>query len=112
MALARLVTPVMQRKLLGGYRTTHRPTDANLAAWQAIRLERLLNTHAPMSQADGFLAGLVVATGLTWHVLWDSTSAVHGSTYLPRVVAGLHPALRQLVGHTEAAVGQTVLAPR
>jgi hypothetical protein len=37
---------------------------------------------------------------------------VNGSTYLPRVVSSLHPALRELVSHTEAAVGQTVLAPR
>jgi hypothetical protein len=45
-------------------------------------------------------------------VLWDRDTCAEGSAYLPDVIAGLWPALHDLVGYTRAAVGQLVLAPR
>jgi hypothetical protein len=111
MVLDRLLRPVTQRRLLGS-RTSYVPVDSNFAAWQAVRIERQLNSHAVMAPADVFLTGLIEATGLTWHVLWDPRASVNGLTYLPRLLDGLHPPLRELVAHAEAAVGQSVLVPR
>jgi hypothetical protein len=107
---ARALMPVRQRRL-ARTRTVWVPTDINQAAWQAIRLERMLNSRAWLPPADGFLAGLIAATGLTRHVLWDTDRSAIGLAHLPQVVRGLPPSLLELVSYTEAAVGQFVLAP-
>jgi hypothetical protein len=65
-----------------------------------------------MSLSDRVLAGLVVATGLTRHVLWDLTAHRQGLAYLPVVVESLPDDLRQLVEHTEASVGSVLAAGR
>jgi hypothetical protein len=109
--LRHLLKEVEQRKLIGS-RTVLLPTDVNDAAWQAIRLERLLNTNTRMSHSDCFLAGLVSATGLMPHVLWDPSTNDVGYEVLPHVMNSLHPALHAIVRQAEAAVGQAVLAPR
>jgi hypothetical protein len=111
LVLAGLVREHRQRRLVGS-KVGYLPTDANLAAWQPIRLERLLNGRYQMSPKDGLLVGLVAATGLTRHVLWDTGRSAAGFNYLPHVLAGLPGPLHALVSFTEMAVGQTVLAPR
>jgi hypothetical protein len=62
--------------------------------------------------ADQALAGLVVATGLTRHVLWDHASHRAGLGHLHTVVESLPSDLRDLVDHTEAAVGSVLAAGR
>jgi hypothetical protein len=106
------VYPVRHRGL-GGRRTSYAPVDANHAAWQAVRLEQMLNGRVRMTEPDAFLAGLILATGLTRHVLWDPTTSAAGSVYLPEVVESLFPSsLYALTKHLDVAVGQTVLVPR
>jgi hypothetical protein len=61
---------------------------------------------------DRALAGLVVATGLTRHVLWDFAVHRPGITHLHTVVESLPSDLRELVDHTEAAVGSVLAAGR
>lgn len=107
----RLLTEVERRRIVGT-RKVLVPTDLNDASWQAIRLERLLNTNTQMNQIDGFLAGLVSVTGLMQHVLWDPDTNRPGYDFLPYVINALHPALLAIVKQAEAAVGQSVLAPR
>jgi hypothetical protein len=111
LVIAGLIREQRQRRLLGA-RRSYLPADRNLAAWQPIRLERLLNGRYRMNHADALLAGLVAATGLTRQVLWDASRSAAGFSYLPQVLAGLPEPLHALVGFTEMAVGQTVLAYR
>jgi hypothetical protein len=109
--MKRLLKEVEQRRIIGRRRVLV-PADANEAAWQAVRLERLLNTNTRMGQADCFLAGLVSATGLMRHVLWDPETNHVGYGVLPFAIGALDPSLLAVVKQTEAAVGQAVLAPR
>ncbi|GAA2618676.1 hypothetical protein GCM10010399_57160 [Dactylosporangium fulvum] len=109
--LSRRLEVIRQRRLIG-IRRVLVPVDVNEAAWESVRLERLLNTETPMCQADCFLVGLVWVTGLIPHVLWDPEISVVGRAILPDVVAALHPALYALVKQCETAVGHAVLAPR
>jgi hypothetical protein len=65
-----------------------------------------------MNLSDRTLTALVVATGLTRHVLWDLAAHRQGLAYLPVVVESLPDDLRQLVDHTEALVGSVLAAGR
>ena len=69
-----------------------------------------LRRHEPLDPADGFLAGLVAATGLDEHLLDGAPTTSH--RYLHHLVASAHPALRELLMHTQAAVGDAVLSYR
>jgi hypothetical protein len=109
--MARLLKEVEQRRLVGK-RKLLVPADGNEAAWQSVRMERLLNTHSRMYQVDCFLAGIVSVTGLMPHVLWDPETNDAGFSYLHRVFAGTHSSLMAIIRQAEAAVGQAVLAPR
>ncbi len=97
------------RRLL---RTTIRylPIDINLPAGRVVRLRRLLTSAEPLRVADTTLAGLVNATGLTGHVLWDA-DAMSGRR-LQGLVSTLPPPLRDLVVQVDAAVGDAVLSQR
>jgi hypothetical protein len=65
-----------------------------------------------LTLADRALAGLVVATGLTRHVLWDFAAHRQGLAYLSEVVDSLPDDLRELVDHTEGLVGSVLVAGR
>jgi hypothetical protein len=106
-----MLTEVERRRIIGTRRVLV-PSDVNYASWQAIRLERLLNTSVRMGQADCFLAGLVSATGLMPHVLWDPDTSHVGYDVLPHAIAALVPQLSAIVRQAESAVGQSVLVPR
>jgi hypothetical protein len=82
-------------------------TDVNALAWPATRLLALLDRPHPPTVADALLCGLVSATGLTRDVLWPaSPRAQHRFGVL---LPALPMPLRELVAHTEAAVGAAVL---
>lgn len=83
------------------------PVDLNAAAWPATRLRTLLERPEPPSVPDALLLGLVAATGLTREVLWSAGPLAHHR--LGVVVPALPAPLKELVGHTEAAVGAAVL---
>jgi hypothetical protein len=100
------------RRLVGGGRMLYMPVDPNQAAWPGIRLAKALADERELDMATVFLGGLVWASGLLPHVLWDPGAAERGKAHLPQLVRRLHAPLHTLVSHTQAAVAQTVLAPR
>ncbi|QGN49499.1 GOLPH3/VPS74 family protein [Micromonospora sp. WMMD558] len=84
------------------------PLDPNTAAWPATRLRVLLERSEPApTLADALLLGLVTAAGLSREVLWSAGPRAHHR--LSALVAALPPPLKELVAHTEAAVGAAVL---
>lgn len=111
---AGVVEPVTKRKLLST-QTLYMPMSSdqrNVAAWAPVRLADILVHRRAMNITDRVLAGLVVATGLTRHVLWDFTAHQQGLAHLPAVLSSLPEDLRQLVEHTEASVGSVLAAGR
>jgi len=111
---AGVVESVMRRRLLST-QTFYVPMNSdqrNAAAWVQVRLANILVQGRVVDIADQALAGLVVATGLTRHVLWDFAVHRPGITHLQTVVDSLPPDLRELVDHTEAAVGSVLAAGR
>jgi hypothetical protein len=94
------------RRLL---RTTvsYLPIDLNAAAWPATRLRALVERPEQPLVSDTTLLGLVAAAGLTREVLWSAGPRAHHR--LSTLVGSLPPPLKELVVHTEAAVGAAVL---
>lgn len=83
------------------------PVDINAAAWPSTRLRALLDEPEPPTVPDALLFGLITATGLTREVLWSAGPRAHHR--LSVLIAALPPPLKELVMHTEAAVGAAVL---
>jgi hypothetical protein len=111
---AGVLEPVTRRKLMGT-QTLYMPMNSNqrnVAAWAPIRLAEILVRRRPMNLSDRVLVGLVVATGLTRHVLWDFQAHRDALVHLPTIVSSLPEDLRQLVEHTEALVGSVLAAGR
>jgi hypothetical protein len=94
------------RRLL---RTTvsYLPVDLNAVAWPATRLRALLERPEPPSVPDAVLLGLVAAAGLTREVMWSAGPRAHHR--LGVLIPALPAPLKELVAHTEAAVGAAVL---
>ncbi|HEX5540244.1 MAG TPA: GPP34 family phosphoprotein [Micromonospora sp.] len=90
--------------------TTYIPMDINAAAWPAARLRSLFDHIEAMRLPDAVLLGLVSATGLARPLLWQADSAI--PKQLQRVIASLPPPMKELVTHTEAAVGAATLSAR
>jgi hypothetical protein len=106
--------PVTRRKMLST-QTLYMPTNEtqrNAAAWAPMRLANLLVRGLEMSVSDRVLAGLVVATGLTRHVLWDFEVHRQALLLLPSAIASLPGDLRELVEYTEASVGSVLTVGR
>jgi hypothetical protein len=86
------------------------PVDWNTAHWPAARLSTQLRDRKPMNHADAFLAGLVTATGLDEDLLQGAPAA--SREYLRHLIATAAPPLHELLVHTHAAVGESVLSYR
>jgi hypothetical protein len=111
---AGVLEPVTRRRL-GRTHTLYMPMSPrqrNAAAWASARLANLLVQGRGIELSDRLLAGLVAATGLTRHVLWDSAAHRPGLMRLPAVMESLPADLRELVEHTEASVGSVFAAGR
>jgi Golgi phosphoprotein 3 (GPP34) len=111
---AGVVESVTRRKLLSA-QTVYMPMSPdqrNAAAWAPARLANLLVQGRAMDVADRTLAGLVLATGLTRHVLWDVAAHRAGISHLYAVVDTLPADLRELVEHAQASVGSVLAAGR
>jgi hypothetical protein len=65
-----------------------------------------------LSISDRMLAGLIAATGLTRHVLYDFQLHRQAFLVLPSAVASLPGDLKELIEHTEASVGSVLTAGR
>ena len=108
------VEPVTKRKMLST-QTIYMPNNAeqrNAAAWAAARLTNMLVRGLEMSVSDRVLAGLVAATGLTRHVLYDFDLHRQAFLLLPSAVSSLPGNLRELIEYTEASVGSVLTAGR
>lgn len=108
------VEPVTRRRMLST-QTLYMPNSAeqrNAAAWAPARLANLLVRGLDLSVSDRVLVGLVAATGLTRHVLYNFEMHRHAFYSLPNAVAGLPSDLRELVEYTEASVGSVLTVGR
>jgi hypothetical protein len=108
------VGSVVRRRLMGS-QTHYLPMNAeqrNAAAWAPVRLANVLVRHGRMDLTDRTLAGLVHATGLTKHLLWDFPTHRPGMAHLYAMVESLPPPMRELVEQTEAAVGSALVVGR
>jgi hypothetical protein len=114
MRRAGLVGRITRRRLTGTHTVymPERPDQRNAAAWASSRLANLLVSGRPMDINDRMLAAVVAATGLTRHVLWNSTAHRPGLTHLYAVADSLPPDARELVEHTEASVGAVLAVGR
>jgi Golgi phosphoprotein 3 (GPP34) len=108
------VESVTRRRMLST-ETLYMPNSAeqrNAAAWAPARLANLLVRGVGMSISDRALIGLVAATGLTRHVLYDFEMHRHAFQSLPGAVGSLPSDLRELVEYTEASVGSVLTVGR
>ncbi|MEV4639802.1 GPP34 family phosphoprotein [Actinoplanes sp. NPDC049548] len=108
------VESVTRRRMLST-QTFYMPNNEvqrNAAAWAPMRLANIMVRGLEMSTSDRLLAGLVVATGLTRHVLWDFEVHRHALTQLPTAIGTLPEDFRQLIEQTEASVGSVLAVGR
>jgi hypothetical protein len=93
----------------GLLRTTVRfvPADRSAAAWPEARLRRFLTRGEQLTIQDAVLAGLIEASDLTRHVLWDGDA--RSFQYLAWVLSSLPPPLRELTTQAQAAIGNAVI---
>ena len=102
------VEPTKSRRLLGTS-VRYLPTDLNAAVRSADRLNYQVSRGDQLGFSDAMLAGLVVVTGLTKYVWFDADTVT--LRHIAAVVASLPMSLRELLAHTEAAVGDVTLSP-
>jgi hypothetical protein len=111
---AGVLEPVTRRKFISTQTlyVPMSPDQRNAAAWAPVRLANVLVQGRRLDLSDRALAGLIHATGLTRHVLWDIAAHRPGVANLYTVVEFLPADLRELVEHTEALVGSVLAAGR
>lgn len=102
---AGIVTPVRKRRLAGSA-VRYISNDLNASGRPAMRLGTQIG-RGFSTYADAMLTGLVAATGLTRRIWWDNDSMINH--HVQTTVASLPMSLRELLAHTEAAVGDAVL---
>jgi hypothetical protein len=108
------VESVTRRRMLST-ETLYMPNSAqqrNAAAWAPARLANLLVRGVGMSISDRVLVGLIAATGLTRHVLYDFEMHRNAFQSLPSAVGSLPGDLRELIEYTEASVGSVLTVGR
>ncbi|GIE91900.1 GOLPH3/VPS74 family protein [Actinoplanes regularis] len=95
---------------LFGRRVRYVPTDMNTAAWPWARLSSRLQKGQPLDGFDTVLGGLVLATDLYRTVLLGHSADLEAGL---RAAAADAPApVRELLAHTEAAVGDAIITRR
>lgn len=87
------------------------PTDSMVAGWPATRVRTLIGRGEMLDIPDLVLAGLILATGLDQHVFVTLDARGRGLLF-DQLRRRLPAMLQELVGHTEAAVGDAVMARR
>jgi hypothetical protein len=109
------VEAVTRRRMLGSTQTLYMPNTArqrNAAAWASTRIANMLVRGMDLSAGDRMLVGIVVATGLTRHVMYGFENYPHIYHALPGMIASLPNDLRELVECTEASVGSALTVGR
>jgi hypothetical protein len=87
------------------------PTDSMVAGWPATRVRTLIGRGEMLDIPDLVLAGLILGTGLDQHVFVTLDTRGRGLLF-DQLRRRLPAMLQELVGHTEAAVGDAVMARR
>lgn len=110
LARSGLVQRQEKRGLLGT-KVSFVPTDSMTAGWPATRVRTFVSRGELLDVADLSLAGLILATGLDQHV-FVTMEARDRAQLFDQIRRRLPMMLQELVGHTEAAVGDAVMARR
>jgi hypothetical protein len=105
MVLAGLVRA--QRTGLLRRSTRYTPVNISAAAWPWARISRHLEHGTQLGDADTVLGGLILATDLHSRVLSGKAGEVESR--LRTNIAEAPAAVRELLRHTEAAVGSVVI---
>ncbi len=110
LARSGLVQRQEKRSLLGT-KVAFVPADLMTAAWPATRICTCLARRELVAVPDLALAGLIFAIGLDQHVFvtMDTRDRTELFDQIRRRLPGM---LHELVAHTEAAVGDAVMARR
>ncbi len=87
--------------------TRYVPVDINTAAWPWVRISRQLEHGTRLGDADTVLGGLMLATDLHSHVLTGNSGPLEAE--LRRNICAAPQAVRELLRHTESAVGSAVI---
>ncbi|WP_433828705.1 GOLPH3/VPS74 family protein [Actinoplanes sp. CA-015351] len=109
------VEMVTRRRMLGSTQTLYMPNTArqrNAAAWASTRIANILVRGMDLNIADRMLVGLVVATGLTRHVMYGFENYPHIYHALPAMISSLPNDLREIVECTEQSVGTALAVGR
>jgi hypothetical protein len=93
-------------------RVTYVPADLKVAAWPAVRLSMALRQREPLDDADVFLAGLAVATGLDEYLIRDAERPAGVRDYLYRQLSTVWPPVHELLSHTHAVVANALVSHR
>ena len=99
-----------RRRLLRRAAVAYVPADIRTALGAGARVHGNLTAGIRLTVPDVLLGGLIVATGLDRHVLWDLRPG--DRDHLCQRIAHLAGPLRELVAEAEAAVGEAVLSHR
>jgi hypothetical protein len=86
------------------------PNDPTQAAWRTARVRQLLSSRDEVTWHDVILAALLSAIGAMGRVLRDADPQAR--TRLKAIMGQLPGSVAELVAHTEAAVGNAILAQR
>jgi hypothetical protein len=112
LARAGKVVASQKRRRLGGTRVEYLPSNLSAAAWPGIRLGNLLASGEAMSLQDVLLTGILEATGLLPHVLWDPAVHKPGYGHTELLLPQLPAPLAALLSRTRVGVGDVVLTKR
>jgi hypothetical protein len=93
-------------------RIAYVPADLKTAAWPAVRLSLALRQREPLDEADVFLAGLAVATGLDEYLIRDAERPADVRDYLHRQLSTAWPPAHELLRHTHAVVANALVSHR
>jgi hypothetical protein len=86
------------------------PVDPDSAFAPILRVTATMDCSRPLTAYNAVLAGLVTACGLAFRLPPYTPPRTDRTT--GQAVAQLHPALRELIAHTQAAVDAALLAHR
>lgn len=100
-----------EKRGLRGTKVTFVPTDTMVAGWPATRIRTYLGRSELLDVPDLVLAGLILATGLDQFV-FITLDARGRAQMFDQFRRRLPAMLQDLVAHTEAAVGDAVMARR
>src|SRR5918999_4558319 len=94
-----------ETRMLWHKKVQYLATDYARGAWPAVRVERMLVNGHLMAPSDMALVALIEATGLLDAILIERRDRAAARRYLGTLIATVPYALRDLVGHVQAAVG-------